>query len=94
MTGARRGEALGLTWRDVDLDISSPKISVRRTAYKLDSGEWRFEEPKTDRSRRDIPLPVSLALLLMRLREQKQAIAEWCGQEFSEDDFVVFYEFK
>ncbi|GAI73287.1 unnamed protein product, partial [marine sediment metagenome] len=72
----------------MDLDISSPKISIRRTAYKLDNGEWRFEEPKTDRSRRDIPLPISLALLLMRLREQKQAIAEWRSQEFSEDDFV------
>jgi len=88
LTGARRGEALGLTWRDMDLDIVSPKISIRRTVYKLDSGQWRFEEPKTDRSRRDIPLPVSLALLLQRLREQKEANAKWCGREFSEDEFV------
>jgi len=88
LTGARRGEALGLTWRDIDLDIISPKISIRRTVYKLDSGQWRFEEPKTDRSRRDIALPVSLALLLQRLREQKEAHAKWCGREFSEDDFV------
>ena len=88
LTGARRGEALGLTWRDMDLDIISPKISIRRTVYKLDNGQWRYEEPKTDRSRRDIPLPVSLALLLQRLREQKEAYAKWCGREFSEDDFV------
>ena len=83
LTGARRGEALGLTWRDMDLDIISPKISIRQTVYKLDNGQWRYEEPKTDRSRRDIPLPVSLALLLQRLREQKEAYAKWCGREFS-----------
>ena len=88
LTGARRGEVLGVTWRDVDLDIASPKLSIRRTAYRLDNGQWRFEEPKTDRSRRQIPLPINLALLLGQLREQKQAIAKWSGQEFSEDDFV------
>lgn len=88
LTGARRGEALGVTWRDVDLDITSPKLSIRRTAYKLDNGQWRFEEPKTDRSRREIPLPINLALLLGQLREQKQAVSEWSGQEFSEDDFI------
>jgi len=88
LTGARRGEGLGVTWRDVDLDIASPKLSIRRTAYRLDNGQWRFEEPKTDRSRRQIPLPINLALLLGQLREQKQATAKWSGQEFSEDDFV------
>jgi len=88
LTGARRGEALGVTWRDVDLDIASPKLFIRRTAYKLDNGQWRFEEPKTDRSRREIPLPINLALLLGQLREQKQAVSEWSGQEFSEDDFI------
>ena len=88
LTGARRGEALGVTWRDVDLDIASPKLFIRRTAYKLDNGQWRFEEPKTDRSRRQIPLPINLALLLGQLRGQKQAVSEWSGQEFSEDDFI------
>ncbi len=88
LTGARRGEALGLKWHDVDLDITSPKISIRRTAYKLDNGQWRFEKPKTTRSCRDIPLPLSLALLLQQMREQKEAYSKWCGQEFSEDDFV------
>jgi len=33
-------------------------------------------------------LPVSLALLLRQLREQKEANAEWCGREFSENDFI------
>jgi len=33
-------------------------------------------------------LPVSLALLLQQLRERQKSIAEWCGREFSEDDFV------
>jgi len=88
VTGARRGEALGLTWHDVDLNIASPKITICRTAYKLDNGQWRFEKPKTDRSGRDIPLPISLALLLLQLREKKEANAEWCGKKLSEDDFV------
>jgi len=88
LTGTRRGEALALKWSDVDLDVTLPKISIRRTAYKLDTGQWRFEEPKTKRSRRDIQLPISLSLLLSQLREQKNANAEWCSREFSEDNFL------
>ena len=88
LTGARRGEVLGLTWHDVDLDVTAPKLYIRRTAYKLDNGQWRFEEPKTKRSRRVLALPIALALLLMRLRGQQQAAAEWYGHEFSEKNFL------
>ena len=87
-TGARRGEVLGLTWRDVDLKITLPKISIHRTAYELDNGQWSFEKPKTKRSFRDIPLPINLALLLGQLREQKEANAKCCGRDFSEDAFI------
>ncbi len=72
----------------MDLNVESPKISIHRTAYKLDNSEWRFTKPKTARSYRDIPLPISLALLLERLKEQTETCARWCGREFSEDDFV------
>jgi len=88
LTGARRGEGLGLQWRDAALNITLPTLHIHRTAYKLDNGQWRFEKPKTKRSDRIIALPISLALLLQRLREQKEANAEWYGREFSINDFI------
>ena len=55
---------------------------------RLDNGEWRFEQPKTKCSLREIDIPYSLAHLLCRLRERQKANTEWAGREFSEDDFV------
>ena len=88
LTGARRGEGLGLQWGDADFNITSPTLHIRRTAYKLENGQWRYEKPKTKRSDRIIALPISSALLLQQLREQKKANAKWCGQEFSQNDFM------
>ncbi len=88
LTGARRGEGLGLQWNDADFNITSPTLHIRRTAYKLENGQWRYEKPKTKRSDRIIALPISLVLLLQQRREQKEANAKWCGQEFSENDFM------
>lgn len=56
-TGMRVGEVLALRWRDVDLE--SGKIRIRQTVY-----EGHFDEPKTKRSNRTIPLgPKGLAIL-------------------------------
>ena len=88
LTGARRGEGLGLQWSDAGLNITSPALHIQRTAYKLENGQWKFEKPKTKRSDRIIALPVALALLLQQLREQKEANAEWYSREFSENDFI------
>ena len=88
LTGIRRGEALGLRWRDVDLDIASPKLSICRTVYKLGKDQWRVEEPKTKRSRRVIALPISLAMLLQQLRERQEANAKWYGRVLSENDSI------
>ncbi len=52
--GLRRGELLGLRWSDVDFAEGS--VSVRQTVLRVD-GHLIFSEPKTDRSRRTIPVP-------------------------------------
>jgi integrase len=49
MTGLRIGELLALRWQDVDLQKGA--LSVRQTVY-----EGHFDEPKSKRSKRCIPL--------------------------------------
>jgi len=76
LTGGRRGEALGIQWRDVDWDKDAPKLHIRLTVNRLDNGEWQYMPPKTKRSRRVINMPFSLMLLLRRLKEQQEDNAE------------------
>ena len=52
-TGLRTGEALALRWQDVDLDAGM--LTVRGTVGRI-GGRLVVSEPKTDRSRRVVPL--------------------------------------
>lgn len=87
-TGARIGEVLGCQWRDLRLAIDSPKWAVQRTVKKRDKGEWLINPPKTKKAGRSIVLPQSLVMVLRRMREQKEADAEYWGKYFNEDDYV------
>ena len=53
MTGCRRGEALGLTWRD--LDIENGRVAIVRALVPI-NGRLVETEPKTKRGRRLIAL--------------------------------------
>jgi integrase len=66
MTGLRRGEALGLTWADVDLE--SGIMRIRRTLQRI-NGKFVVGEPKSRRSRRIITLPTVCIHALERHRE-------------------------
>ena len=66
-TGLRQGELLGLAWEDVDLDAGA--IHVRRELVYRD-GRYAREEPKTDRSRRVVPLSPALVAALRAHRER------------------------
>ena len=68
-TGIRIGEALALTWDDVDLDEGV--LHVRRTYSKVGQGRWGVSETKTKRSRRRIELPATVVGSLRDLQDRQ-----------------------
>jgi integrase len=80
MMGLRRGELLGLRWQDVDLNAGT--LHIRQTLVRVGNhtaqehaGKTRlvFQEPKTETSRRIIPIPDAC---LAALRQHKGHQAE------------------
>jgi integrase len=69
-TGARRGEVLAIGWEHVDFDRA--RVKITRSLERLD-GEFRFKDPKTKRSRREVAIP---AYAVERLRRWKVEQAE------------------
>jgi integrase len=61
MTGLRIGELLALRWQDIDL--LKGLLSVNQTIY-----EGHFDEPKTKRSKRSIPLGPQCVEILAALK--------------------------
>lgn len=78
--GLRRGEILGLRWRDIDLDGRTLTVAqaLTRVGGKRFGGisELRFVEPKSASSRRTIPLPESVAAALRDNRTRHPGVAE------------------
>jgi integrase len=70
-TGMRRGEVLGLRWRDIDFDKST--LQVAQTMEVI-GGKVRVTSPKTDRSSRTINLPASLLPELTEHRKDQAAL--------------------
>lgn len=83
--GLRRGEALALSWSDVDLDAGTLRVS--RTLSRTSAG-LTFTEPKTSRSRRTIPLPAALVdeLRAHRTRQLTERLA--AGSLWRDHDLV------
>ena len=61
-TGMRRGEIMGLEWKDINYDKKT--ISIIRTSQYLPSKGVFTKEPKTELSKREITIPYSLVLML------------------------------
>jgi integrase len=67
--GLRRGEVLGLRWRDIDKDDG--ELRVRQQVQRI-KGELRLYSVKTAAGRRDLPL-LPIAQTVLDLRRQAQA---------------------
>lgn len=102
MLGLRQGEALGLRWQDVDLEkaecfirqqyqagkkIEVPADAPREARYLL-----KMSPPKTDRSRRPLPLPPELVDLLARHRNNQEEQRQAAGWRWTELDLIFTTE--
>jgi integrase len=77
--GLRRGELLGLRWEDVDLN--GGKLEVMQTLQRVGRA-LRLVPPKTEGSRRTVPLPLACVEALRehkrrQFRERSDAWPDW-----------------
>jgi integrase len=84
--GLRQGEALGLRWQDVDLDGAMLRVSL---ALQRVNGKLQLVEPKTDRSRRSVPLP-PVAVVALRQHRVHQLEERLLAGERWQNNGLVF----
>lgn len=80
-TGLRKGEALALTWADLDLAATPPQLSVSKAWSNLKGVKGGImTKPKSKCSRRVVPIPPSTA---QRLRALRAATRETYGEDIA-----------
>ncbi|HEX5595760.1 MAG TPA: tyrosine-type recombinase/integrase, partial [Micromonosporaceae bacterium] len=84
--GLRRGELLGLSWSDIDFDAGT--LTVRQAIQRAE-GRLQLVAPKTERSRRTVPVPAQ-TLGLFRVHRRRQAALRLAGGERWQDLGLVF----
>lgn len=88
-TGMRRGEVLGLRWRDLDLDAG--RAAIRQTLLSVGYAV-QFSTPKTAKGRRSIALdPVTVASLREHRRRQLEERLAF-GRGYGDQDLVFVRE--
>lgn len=86
-TGMRPEEYLALQWKDVDLNRGV--LMVQRTvSWHRSGGGWYFDEPKTARSRRRVPLPPSVVRDLGDYKLKQAALRREADSDWQELDLV------
>jgi integrase len=83
--GLRQGEALGLRWHDVDLELGYMRIS--KQLQRIDR-RLQLVEPKTSRSRRSLAMPRAIVVGLREHQNRQEAERRLAGDRWMEGGFV------
>jgi len=88
--GARKGELMGLEWRDIDFD--NDVITINRAYYYswLDK-EYYTDTPKTKTSLRSLKVPAHVMETLRSLQEWQTIRKEVCNGSWVETDRLFTY---
>ncbi|TAM68291.1 site-specific integrase [Mycobacterium sp.] len=89
-TGLRRGEAAALRWEHVDLGARSLRVAA--TVARVD-GKLMTTPPKTERSRRAVPLSVPVVEMLRAHRARQKRERLQAGNQWRENGLVFATEF-
>lgn len=84
--GLRRSEVCGLRWTDIDLTRGT--LSVEQSHVEVEGSEHAVDEPKTERSRRTLPLPADVATALRELKTKQKRERLVLGKPWDEDAHV------
>jgi integrase len=86
MTGMRRGELLGLTWRALALESGRLAVDQQLIAVK---GGVTFAAPKTARSRRTVALDADTVAALEAHQEAQLLGRAFAGEAYEDRDLVT-----
>jgi integrase len=85
-TGLRRGEIMGLEWKDINLDFCT--LDVRQASQYLPGQGTFIKDPKNETSKRLISVPAGTIALLKKWKVQQAEQRLKIGDQWSGGDWV------
>jgi integrase len=86
----RRGEIAGLRWADIDLDTGT--LSIARNSVQVGATTVLENEPKTQLSRRTLPLDTGLIAVLKRASAWQAQDKLALSVDYADSDYVACNE--